>query len=71
MEKRTVHNEKAFTNRAQLAEDIHPYFPKHTHDEVQEAMEDCEREMGDVRDIQRLVNCMKSRLAPQAADGLD
>ncbi|MBA4148871.1 MAG: hypothetical protein H0X66_12215 [Verrucomicrobia bacterium] len=52
-------------------EDIHRHFPKHTHDEVLEALEDCQRELSAAENRNRILECMQSRLAPQAGDGVD
>ena len=71
MEKRTIRSDTFPSARAAQIEDIHRHFPKHTHDEVLEALEDCERELSGEHDSGKLVNCMKSRLAPQAGDGVD
>lgn len=52
-------------------DELHRHFPKHTHDEVAEALEDCRGESGTVGDYGRILECIKSRLTPQAADGVD
>ena len=50
---------------------IHRHFPKHTHDEVVEALEDCRRELAGSEDRQKILNCLESRLAPITGDGVD
>jgi len=54
-----------------MADRMHQYFPKHTVDEVMDALRDCKQELGDALDRNRLLECMQTRLLVQAADGVD
>ena len=57
--------------RLLVLEELHRHFPKHTHDEVVEALEDCRKELGNDPGHDAVVRCIQSRLTPQAGDGVD
>lgn len=69
MEKPILKN-GASTADAWRIEELHRHFPKHTHDEVLDALEDCQREPGCDHPA-KLLRCLQARLTPQAADGID
>jgi hypothetical protein len=52
-------------------EQIHRHFPKHTHDEVLEAINECKQELGGSPNRDKILECMQTRLLTQAADGVD
>ncbi|MFN7139764.1 MAG: hypothetical protein ACK4UN_10530 [Limisphaerales bacterium] len=52
-------------------EDIHRHFPKHTYDEVLEALQDCQEDLSGSTTREKILQCMGTRLSPQAADGVD
>lgn len=65
------HIRRSGIGELQDIDEIHRHFPKHTHDEVAEALDLCRQESGSAGDYSRILECMKVRLAPQAGDGVD